>query len=438
MKRIVWAVVLVAIVGGAVVAFRGRGVPVKIAAPSVVTVRDYIAEDGKTRLGNEFTVAMPVSGTVDRIDLEVGDLVQKDQCVAVVDRYEIEQRIRELESLVARARAGITGVEEAKPKAEDLASSDIRVTEMADALGIARKGRAAVAVNFGEAEKAYARAKNLVQDGAVSQSYLDEAEARYKALRQSLDQAALQEEAAAKALSQAEIASKRLAGSVDDNEYMRDDIHAQIEGLDAQLSLLRNDLKKTDVCAPVAGPVLEKLVDSRRVLPAGTPLLRIGDLESIEIESDVLSEEVGRVKAGDEVEIGGKALQGKTLIGTVSRIYPSGFMKISSLGVEQQRVKTIVEFENAGIDLRPGTSVDLKIITAESADTIAVPDRAAFRREGQWSVFRVINGRAVLTPVTLGLRNDEWAEITGGLSVEDRIIAEPKNELEDGTRVAPL
>ena len=138
------------------------------------------------------------------------------------------------------------------------------------------------------------------------------------------------------------------------------------------------------------------------------------------------------------MEVGGKALQGEIVEGTVTRVYPAGFMKISSLGIQQQRVRTIIEFDNSNINLRPGTSVEVKIITAENPNALAVPERATFRQDGQWSVFRVRNGHAELVPVTLGLKNDDWAEIVEGLSAGDIVVAEPKNDLEDGARVTSL
>jgi HlyD family secretion protein len=207
---------------------------------------------------------------------------------------------------------------------------------------------------------------------------------------------------------------------------------------EAQLQALKSDLEKTVVEAPISGVVLEKYVEDERVLPAGTPLLKLGDLRAVEIECDVLSEEVGRIHVGDPVEITGKALQGIVRMGRVARVYPSGFKKISALGIEQQRVRTIIEFDNNGLDLRPGTSVDLRIITEERTDVIAVPERATFRHKDGWAVFTVDAGRARLTPIEIGIKNNELAEVRSGLEVGQVVVAEPKNELADGVRVTAL
>src|SRR5690606_26147356 len=119
-------------------------------------------------------------------------------------------------------------------------------------------------------------------------------------------------------------------------------------------------------------------------------------------------------------------------------IYPSGFMKISALGIEQQRVRTLISFDNSTLHLRPGTSLDVRIITGESENAAAVPERATFRHEGEWAVFTVKGGRAHLTPVTVGLKNDEWAEIAEGVVPGMTVVADVKNELTDGMRVSQL
>ena len=117
---------------------------------------------------------------------------------------------------------------------------------------------------------------------------------------------------------------------------------------------------------------MEKFIEDEQVLPPGAPLLAIGDLSSIEVEADILSEEIGVVRVGQGVEISGKALGGKIVHGKVKTIYPSGFKKISSLGIEQQRVKTLIAFDNSDIGLRPEVSVDVKIIIAESPDALRI------------------------------------------------------------------
>lgn len=439
MKRVVVSVIVVAGAGVAgFVAIVGQALPVEMETASVVTVREYVADDAKTRLADEYIVDMPVSGTLIRIMLEVGDEVQMGQIVAHIDPYDLKQEILKIEAQIAQKKADVAGVDVAKPKAEDIESAKLHVTEKADLLEIASRTRAVIEINYGEAERSYNRAKGLLETGTVSESFFDEAEMRYRGLSEDRERTKLEEDAARKALTQAELARERLLNSIDDNEYQRESFEAVIDMLKAQLAMFQDDLNQTKIKAPVSGPVLEKFEEDQRVLLAGSPLLKIGALDSIEIECDVLSEEVSRMHVGNSVRISGKALQGRTLEGTVSRIYPAGFMKISALGVEQQRVRTLIAFDNADAGLRPGTRVDVEIITAQAVDALAVPDRAVFRHSGGWALFVVEGGRAVLTPVKVGLRNEDWAQILEGVTPETVVVSELKNDLVDGARVTPL
>ena len=438
MKRTLTAVVVLALIAGGAFVLRPRGTPVEMAQVVRRTVREYVIEDAKTRLPTSYVVDMPVNGTVERITHEAGDEVQEGEILARIDPFDIEQGIRGVKAMIVQAKAQIEGVGNMRPKAEDLDAARVRVNGMADNEAIARKQLTIARINYDNAKKEYGRLTNLLEGGITSQSAYDAAKRTYESLAQDVDRLKLAVEAAAKVRETADLERQSLLDSVDDNDYLREVYQAEIESLDARLAALNNDLAKTTVKAPVHGVILEKLVEGDRVLPIGTPLLLLGKLADVEIESDVLSEEVGPIRVGNAVEITGKALQNQTVMGQVTRIYPSGFRKISALGIEQQRVKVIIGFDNSERQLRPGTSLDVHVITAERPDALAVPERATFRRSDQWSVFAVRDGNAVLTPVTIGIKNDEWAEILDGLEEGDTIVAEPRNDLEDGMRVTAV
>ncbi len=355
--------------------------------------------------------------------------------VAQLDPFDLQQQILELEAALRQAQAQIEGVDSTKPKPEEIRAAQVKAQEAQETVGIAEKERSIARINYEEAQREFERRKALYEQSAVSQAEFDEARRVAETLAENLERAIRTERAAGKGQTVAELNAIRAADSVKDNEYLRKAHQAQIAGITAQLDALKNDLEKTTIESPVSGPLLDRFYDEQRVLAAGTPILRMGDMATIEIEADILSEEAGLITVGDPVEITGKAVENQTIIGSVKRVYPSGFKKISSLGIEQQRVKTLISFDNSALNLRPGVSVDIRIITAEKPDALAIPERATFREQGQWYVFVVQRERAVLTPITIGLKNDEWAEVVEGIEDGDVVIAEPKNELKDGMNV---
>ena len=77
------------------------------------------------------------------------------------------------------------------------------------------------------------------------------------------------------------------------------------------------------------------------------------------------------------------------------------------------------------------------MVTADVPRALLVPLGGLFRQGERWSVFRVESGRAVLRPVSIGLRNPRVAEVKDGLAEGDTVVLYPGEALDDGTRVAP-
>jgi HlyD family secretion protein len=183
--------------------------------------------------------------------------------------------------------------------------------------------------------------------------------------------------------------------------------------------------------------VLKRLQESEAVVQPGTPLLEVGTLEDLEIVSDLLSTDAVRVSPGDPVIIDRWGGQG-TLDGRVQRVEPSGFMKISALGVEEQRVNVVIDFvtgRDQRASLADGYRVDVRIVVWEKADAVTVPTSSLFRAGEDWAVF-VIEGDVVRRRlVRIGQRNEQAAEVLEGLAVGDRVVAYPGESLTDGARV---
>ena len=436
MKRaLLWIVVGVAAAGLIVFAAWPRPRLVETAPCTAGEISVFITEEAETRLDRDYVVSMPVAGRLLRIGLDEGHIVTKGEVIARVDTFERDERLKTLHAQIREIKAEIEGVDEAKPKPEDIKVADLAVGEAAARHAAAKKALEEARINFDQEQKQFARVKALYEERTVTKAEFDEAQRRYLTLKSKVDEAGLGADVAAKVMEQAQVRLKRLRDSKDDNEYQRRAYLARIDRINHEIAIIEDELRKCEVKAPVTGPVLEKTKDDEQVLAAGTQLLKIGDLESICIESDILSEEVGGVREKAPVEIFGPAIGDRTVVGAVDRIFPSGFEKISSLGIEQQRVKIIVTFDNSDLNLRPGVRLDIRIVTSHKDRALQVPDRVLFKVRGRWHVMAVRDGRARLAPVTIGLRNDEHAEILDGLAEGDRVILSPPADLTDGEAV---
>ncbi|MCF6286471.1 MAG: biotin/lipoyl-binding protein, partial [Candidatus Hydrogenedentes bacterium] len=280
MKRLVWVGIIVVITAIVVMSLRPKPHVVALGHPEIRNVYNYIAEEAKTRLKDEYLIDVPLSGTVERIVLEVGDLVEAGDVLARIDSFDLEQRIRGLENLIRQSRAQIVGVDSGKPKDEDIDVAAVRAREMRDALRIAEKERIITTIDYEQAKRDYERTQRLIEEGVASQSVVDDAARIYKGLKEQVERTRLSVDAARKALEISELSSNLVVASVDDNEYLREVYQAEIQNLEAQIAVLTSDLKKSVIRAPVAGPILEKYVSNTRVLVAGTPILQLGDLRT--------------------------------------------------------------------------------------------------------------------------------------------------------------
>ena len=177
--------------------------------------------------------------------------------------------------------------------------------------------------------------------------------------------------------------------------------------------------------------------ESETPISAGTPVVEIGNPADIEIVTDLLSSDAVKIKPGSRVLIenwGGE----KPLTGKVQRIEPFGFTKISALGVEEQRVNVIIDFADplaARQRLGHGYRVIVKIVEWEGRNIVQAPISALFRDKGQWSVFVMRGGKAVIAPVETGRMNDEQAQILKGLQTGEEVILHPSEKIDDGTRI---
>ncbi len=167
-------------------------------------------------------------------------------------------------------------------------------------------------------------------------------------------------------------------------------------------------------------------------------------MEDLQVTADILSQDAVTVRPGNPVDIHGPSIGAIPISGTVKRIKPAGFTKVSSLGVDQQRVPVVIsckpgalaQLKEKGYTLGLSYRVRARIYTEEKKDVLKVPRTALFRGgKNQWRVFTVGNGRAVLTPVTLGIVNDQEAEVTEGLRDGDSVVVAPPKSLQAGDRI---
>ncbi|MDX8450677.1 efflux RND transporter periplasmic adaptor subunit [Mesorhizobium captivum] len=369
-------------------------IPVDLATVAKGSMEVTVDDEAKTQVRHLYTMSAPIAGKVLRISppRHVGDEVAKDQTVVAV-------------------------MQPTTPSFHDVRTHE----ELLAALGAAD-----AAVTFAEAEVkrleealAYSRtelvrAEKLAKTGAISQGDLDKA-------RFEVD------------TNEAALASAKAQVEVRRNEQ------AMIQ---ARLGQPADDAAQPDpACciqlrAPASGRILKIVQESEGMVQPGAPLVEIGDPLDLQVVADLLSTDAVQIRSGASVRIDGWG--GPTLQGKVTRVDPAGFLKVSALGIEEQRVHTEIDlvdppekWSQLGHDYR----VIVHVTNWRDDNVLTVPVAALFRKGDDWAVYLAKDGRARSTAIKVGHRSSRVAEVVSGLSEGDRVVMHPSDRVSDGVAV---
>jgi HlyD family secretion protein len=384
------------LVAAAVAAWAVMPGPVPVET-TIVTKGRFVAsvdEDGKTRVRERYVVAAPLAGRLGRVRFKVGDLIKVDDAVATIipspaplmdarTHHEVEERLGAAEANVERAKAG---VERARAQS-DQAGTDLN------------------------------RTRTLAQRGAATAQALEHAELAVRLADRDLRAAEFLDHAAEHELSQMRALLARYGSSTNPDEPP----------------------ESWNVGAPVTGVVLKVAQESETIVQPGTPLLDIGDPHDLEVVVDVLSTDAVEIRPGAEVSIVHWGGQG-SLSGRVRRVEPAAFTKISTLGVEEQRVNVLIDITSPAeqwMKLGDAYQIDAQIAVFMQDDATIVPAGALFRRGDQWNVYVMKDGRAQIREIQLLRRSGRFAAVGSGLSQGEAVIVYPSDRVGSGVRVGP-
>ena len=388
--RILFVVGVMAALALGVWAMVPRPVPVEIAT---VTKGKFVAtvdEDGKTRVRERYVVAAPLPGRLTRVRLKAGDAVKADEMITAIapapapfldprSRREQEERLGTAEAARERTKA---------------------MVERAQA-------------QTAQAKRELDRVRTLTETGSSTQQALERAETAMRVANRELRAAEFQDHATEHEIEQA----KALLAQYGERGMAPPD--------------------RWDVTAPVSGVVLKVLQESETIVQPGTPILEIGDPFDLEIVVDVLSTDAVEIKSGATVAIEHWGGPGE-LEGRVRRVEPAAFTKISTLGVEEQRVNVLIDIVSSPQDwtgLGDAYQVDTRITVFSRDDVTVIPSGALFRTGESWNVYVVSDGRAQRRTVELLRRSGRFAAVTAGVQSGEHVIIYPSDRVVSGIRV---
>lgn len=366
-------------------------------------LRVQVSEEGKTRVKELFIVASPVPGLMRRVELDAGVRIQAGETVlasiqAPQPRFYDLREASEHKARLAQAQAQ-----------HDLAVADIE--------------RAKAELAFAESE--LKRNRDLLQKRAVTQQNLESAELDVRVKGAALT-----------------VANNTLKAKTAEVEVAKAALIAPgTEGDSAApwlTSIPAIAPPETRIVAPVSGVLLRKVKESEAMVTAGDPLFEVGDTDELEIQVEMLSQDAVKVRAGARAVVrdwGGD----RELKAVVKRVEPWGFTKISALGIEDQRVNVILEFDEPpdaltqlAHDYRVNVSIDVWEKTV-----LRLPFGAMFRSGNRWAVYTVDpQGIVHLRKLEIGQMNSQYAEVLSGLEERSVVVLHPSDRIQEGMWVA--
>jgi HlyD family secretion protein len=396
MRKITGAAGGALLAGALVWALWPKPQPVDMAPVTRGPLEVVLLAEGITRVRDPYTITAPIAGTTTRSPVQIGDQVQAGETVVAV----------------------IQPADPALMDARSRAQAEAAIVEAEAAVVLAQTNISRAESALAHARHQYERGQGLAQAGTIAQRMLEDLAQAVTAATQTVAVAQAEHDLARAALARAQ---------------------AQLTGPAPQR--LPTDPPGeccVQLLAPLTGTVLDVTDRNARQVAAGTPLLTLGNITDLEIETDLLSADALRVPPGARALVerwGGAGL----LEAQVRRIEPAAFTRISALGIEEQRVRVALDLLSPP-ERRAGLGdqfrVHLRIVLWQTPDALQIPNGALFRHEGGWAVFRETGGRAEVVAVELGQQARDSSQVLAGLAEGDRVILYPAAGIAQGSAVA--
>lgn len=379
-SRKLWLIggVSAAMIGAAALAWmrQARALDVELASVQEGPFEELLVEDGRTRARWHEDLTAPVSGTWRPESLRVGDTVAAGAVLGRLTAAPLDP------ATSAQLRARLGAAEAARAEA--------------------RAALAAATMQESEAIRALERLERLAPSGGVSEEQLDAARALYEGAQRAR-----------------EAAAARLAAA----GYEVDAARALLPG---------GAGRPAEIRAPAEAVVLRVDEEHERVVPPGTPLLRVGASGDPEVVARVLSADAPRVQVGAALYA---IIGSDTLRGHVTRVEPAAETVRSALGVDEQRVPVIGDIHSGALNVGHDFAVDVRIVLRRLERATTVPTGALVRDGAGWKVYRLdAEGLVTAVSVTLLARGAELSAVSG-VEAGAQVVVYPPEALSVGMRV---
>lgn len=348
-----------------------------------------------------------LAGYVDKVHVDVGDRVKKDQPLVSLRIPELQDEVAQKEALVAQAEAEMAQAAAAIDAAR--AAAETAAAEVAHS----QAGVSRAAADYDRWSAEFRRIEQLAASGSVTEKLVDETRSQQSAA------AAAREEVAA-AVQSAEAGARQATAMVAKAEADKVAAEARLAVAQADLARARTMLTYATIAAPFDGVVTERSIDAGHfVQPAGgagaKPLVTVARMDQIRVTFDVPEMDAALVDVGDPVTLHVQALGNRKLTPAVTRTS-------WSLDEANRSLRAIIDLPNDDAGLRPGMYATAAIELQRQENALALPAAAVMRNGDEAYCWVVESGAVQRRNLELGLRSGPEVEVKSGIEENDLVV----------------
>ena len=206
--------------------------------------------------------------------------------------------------------------------------------------------------------------------------------------------------------------------------------------LSQQVPAVSSEPQEPEVRSPIAGIVTSINAKKDALLSNYQAIATVSDFSKLLVRVQIPEMYISRIQVGQSVDITGEAMEGRTYLGTVEKIYPVAKQKASLTGSGETVVDTMIRIINPDELLKPGYSVSAKIYTQKKSGALTIPYDCVWQDDqNRELVFVEQDGQVYKKRIQTGLELEKEIEVVRGLEKDDAVVLSPPKELKNGTKV---
>ena len=396
---------------------------VDVAKASQQNIATYLTLDGQIAPQQESVLGTPESGTVAQVLVNEGDHVTKGQLLAHLDDSQLRAQLAANQATVQQSQARLQS---------SAVQAPISSQQYTSAVSTAQQNLQQAQNRVATAQAALANAKlvntsnqSLATQGYVSQTSAEQARATYVSAQQEVNNARQALPAAQSALTTARTNTGQRG--VDQATIQQN--RAALVQAQANVQLLQTQIAQSSIYSPFDGVVTQRLLDPGAFAGPNQSIVRVSQISTVYVNANVPDESLGFVRPGTPVTFTSASLPGRTFSGSVFTINAT-----PTSGTLSYRAR--LRQPNPDNTLRGGMLVTLTVQKQRHPGATVVPRTALFESDRGANIYTVVDGKAKLVPVQLGLETDTLAEVHGAVRPGTQVITTRPDALQDGSVVA--